>query len=265
MGRISKINNILKSVIITAAAANEISKNSEMKTQSRELLENNNGNIVYKADKNKRKKLLKIYINDYKKTMPEKHKWVFAFYIISIVWFLAVIISSVACLIFIKDGFDRIFISFMSIFTGLLTNVIPYSAYKANLVVAAYGELHYRDYETVILTDYGFDYYFYDKRNNLLNGVALFKYSIDYGNIEYVLYDERVKELLIVGVKSYQYIDNNEWKSMSFTGVEMQETYQFNIIEQLQKNNVLIKKMDYLVEREETKKRIEELLKQDNQ
>lgn len=260
----NKINRIIETGVAVDIAANEISQNSQMNKQEKEIFKKIGKGILYGVDKSKRKNLLKIYANDYKATMSQKHKWVFTFYIISIIVLLAVIISTIACLVLIKDNFDKYVISSIVFIFGLLLNILPYSAYRFSVIINAFGEFYYRKNEKILVNDNGFDYFFYDKRMNYLYGVGMFKYSINYKDINYVLYDDRVKELIIVGVKCSQYIGNDEWKSLDYTGVGIQEAYQFNILEELKKNNVVIKGMNYLVQREEEAKAMEEQLRLKN-
>ena len=256
----NKINRIIETGVAVDIATNEISQNSQMNKQEKKIFEKMGKGILYSVDNGKRKKLLKIYANDYKATMYKKHKWTFTFYIISIITFLIVIISTVACLTLIKDNFDRYLISSIDFIFGLSFNILPYSAYRFNVIMTAFGEFYYRKKEKILVNNDGFDYFFYDKRVNYLDGVGMFKYSINYKDINYVLYDDRVKELIIVGVKCSQYVRNDEWKSLDYTGVGMQETYQFNILEELKKHNIIIKKMNYLIQREEEAKAMEEQL-----
>ncbi|MDD6879674.1 MAG: hypothetical protein PUD59_05605 [bacterium] len=257
----NKISKVIETGVAVDMAANEISQNSQMNKQEKQIFNDINKEVVYEVDKSKRKKLFKIYSSDYKKTMPQKHKWVYTFYITSILLLLAVIITTIACVVLIEDSFDRTVISSLIFIFGLAFDILPYSAYKFSVNMTAFGEFYYRKKEKIVVNENGFDYLFYDKRVNYLDGVAMFKYSVNYKDIKQVLYDERVKELIIVGVKCYQYIGNNEWKSLDYYGVGIQEIFKFNILENLKKNNVLVKEMDYLVQREEEKKAMEEALK----
>ena len=178
----SKINRIIETGAAVDIAANEISQKIQMGKQEKQIFEKIDKGILYEVDKNKKKKLLKIYANDYKATMYQKHKWVFTFYIISILTFLTVIISTIACIVFIKDNFDRYVISSIIFIFGLLLNILPYSAYRFSVIMTAYGEFFYRKKERILVNDNGFDYFFYDKRVNYLDGVGMYRYTINYSN-----------------------------------------------------------------------------------
>lgn len=256
----TKVNKIIETGVAVDMVANEVSQNSRMNKQEKQIFNETKKENLYEIDKKKRKKLFNIYADDYKKTMSKEHKWVFFFYIVSILMIFIVLISTIACVVLLKDTFDKAVIGSIVLIFGLLFDILPYSAYKFSVNMTAFGDFYYRKKEKIVVNEQGFDYFFYDKRVNYLNGVAMFKYSIDYKNIDYVLYDERVGELIIVGVKCYQYLKDNTWKELNYTGVEMQDSYSVNIIELLKKNNVEIRKMNYLVQREETKKAIEKQL-----
>ena len=129
----TKINDILRNAVLLDITANQISTNNIIKNQEKQIFNQINNKNLYELNYKKKNELLKIYKKDYKKTMPQRHKWVFTFYIISIILPLLVILSSLLCFILIKDNLSKNTISILVLAFELLFDTIPYCAYKFSL------------------------------------------------------------------------------------------------------------------------------------
>lgn len=148
--------------------------------------------------------------------MPQRHKWVFTFYIISIILPLLVILSSLLCFILIKDNLSKNTISILVLAFELLFDTIPYCAYKFSLNSQAFGDFYYLKNEKILVNENGFNYYYYDNRYNYIKEVSMFKFQIKYKDIEYVKYDNSVQEFFIYGnINVYEFKDN-DWKLIKY-------------------------------------------------
>ena len=258
----TKINDAIRTIILADMAANKISQNQKFKMQNKQIFSQKDENKLYDARKIKKKKLFKVYASDYKKTMFKEHKWVATFYVISIILLLAIIISSIMCLLLINDTYDKYFSLGMIIFFGFCFRSLPYFTYRICLRSQAYGDFHTRVNEKILLTDDGFNYYYSDELYDHIENVSMFKFCINYKDLEYVEYDKRVGELFVYGnIKIYEY-KNNKWSLLKFekeednispTGVLIQNIYDIDLIDLIKNNNVVIKNYNYLDRRKEEK------------
>lgn len=251
----TKINDILRTGVLADITANAISEKKVIINQEKNVFNKINNKELFESDNNKKKDLLKIYASDYKKTMHEKHKWVYTFYIISIIILLVIVFSTLACLFLINDVFNKATIIGLICFLGIGLYYLPYFAYKVSLNSQAYGDFYYLKNEKILLNNSGFNYYYYDSRYNYVEEVAMFKFSIDFKKIIQVEYDKRVNELFIYGnIDIWEYKDN-KWKLIKFenekdnnspTGVLIQNIYNIDLLDLFRKNNVVIKEYNYL-------------------
>lgn len=249
----TKINDILRSAVLLNITANQISTNEIIKNQGKQIFNQINNKNLYELNHKKKNKLLKIYKNDYKKTMSQKHKWVFTFYVTSIIFFWVIILSSILCFIFIKDSFDKYTISILVLTFGLSFDIMPYCAYKFSLNSQAFKDFYYLKNEKILVNENGFNYYYYDSRYNYIKEVSMFKFQIKYKDIEYVEYDNRVQEFFIYGkINVYEYKDNN-WKLIKYknddktlTGVVIQDIYGIDLLDVFKNNNVKVSNYNYL-------------------
>lgn len=247
----SKVNNILRTGVLLDIASNTLDQHLIIKSQEKEVFKHKEKYQLYELNKKKKKDLFKIYKKDYKKTMPQKHKWIYTFYLISIILPIIIILSSLTIFIFVDD----IVASILALVFGLMFCYIPYFTYKMSLNSQAYESLYYTNNEKILLTKNGFNYYYYDIRYNYVEEVSMFKFEIDYRNIKYVEYDKRVDELFVYGnIGVYEYKDN-EWKLIEIVnrkdnsdpiGVLIQNAYDINLMDLLKNNNVTIKEYNYL-------------------
>lgn len=262
----TKINDILRSAVLLDITTNQISTNEIIKNQEKQIFNQINNKNLYELNYKKKNKLLKIYKKDYKKTMPQKHKWVFTFYVMSIILLLLVILSSLLCFIFIKDSFDKYTISILVLTFGLLFDIIPYFTYKISLNSQAFEDFYYLKNEKILVNENGFNYYYYDTRYNYIEEVSMFKFQIKYKDIKYVGYDNRVQEIFIYGnINVYEFKDN-DWKLIEYknddktpTGVVIQDIYGIDLLDVFKNNNVKVINYNYLDRRkkeEQVKKSI---------
>ena len=256
----TKINDILRSAVLLDITTNQISTNEIIKNQEKQIF-NQISNNLYELNYKKKNKLLKIYKKDYKKTMPQKHKWVFTFYVISIILLLLVILSSLLCFIFIKDSFDKYTISILVLTFGLSFGIIPYFTYKIFLNSQAFEDFYYLKNEKILVNENGFNYYYYDSRYNYIEEVSMFKFQIKYKDIKYVGYDNRVQEFFIYGnINVYEFKDN-DWKLIKYknddktpTGVVIQDIYGIDLLDVFKNNNVKVSNYNYLDRRQKEEK-----------
>lgn len=247
----SKVNDILRTGVLLDITSNTLDRHLIIKSQEKDVFKQKEKYQLYELNKKKKKDLFKIYKKDYKKTMTQKHKWVFTFYLTSIILPIIIILSSLVCFIFIDD----IVIGIILLIFGLMFCYLPYFTYKISLNSQAYDNFYYSNNEKILLTENGFNYYYYDIRYDYLEQVSMFKFEIDYKKIKYVEYDKRVDELFVYGnIGIYKYKDN-EWKLIKFenkkdnstpTGVLIQNVYDVNLIDLFKKNNVTIEEYNYL-------------------
>lgn len=257
-----KINDAIRTIILADMTATKISQDKKFKIQSEREFSKEDQSKLYDARKGKKKKLFKVYASDYKKTMFKEHKWVSTFYVISIILIIAIIISSIVCLLLINDTFDKYFAIGMILFFGLCLFSLPYITYRLCLRSQAYGDFHTLVNEKILLTEKGFNYYYSDELFDYVEQISMFKFCINYQNLEYVKYDKRVDELFFYGnIDIYQY-KNNAWELVKFanpedntspTGVLIQNIYDVNLIDLVKQNNVSIKDYDYLERRKQEK------------
>lgn len=262
----TKINDILRNAVLLDITANQISTNNIIKNQEKQIFNQINNKNLYELNYKKKNELLKIYKKDYKKTMPQRHKWVFTFYIISIILPLLVILSSLLCFILIKDNLSKNTISILVLAFGLLFDTIPYCAYKFSLNSQAFGDFYYLKNEKILVNENGFNYYYYDNRYNYIKEVSMFKFQIKYKDIEYVKYDNSVQEFFIYGNINVYEFKNNDWKLIKYksddntqTGVLIQDIYGINLLDNFKNNNVKVSNYNYLDRRkkeEQLKKRV---------
>lgn len=259
----TKINDAIRTIILADITANKIAQDKKFKIQTEKEFSKENQSKLYDARKSKKKKLFKVYASDYKKTMFKEHKWVATFYVISIIIFLAIIISSIMCLLLINDTFDKYVAVGMILFFGLCLFSLPYSTYRLCLrSQQAYGDFHTLVNEKILLTDDGFNYYYSDKLYDYVEQISMLKFCITYKDLEYVEYDKRVDELFVYGnIKIYEY-KNNKWTLLKFekeedntspTGVLIQNIYDIDLIHLIKNNNVVIKNYNYLDRRNKEK------------
>ena len=251
----SKINNAIRTIILTDMTANKISQDKKLKILNEKNFSKEDQDKLYDARKSKKKKLFRVYANDYKKAMFKEHKWVSTFYILSIVILISIIISSIVCLLLINDTFDKYFAISMILFFGLALWCLPYITYRLGLRTQAYGDFHTLVNEKILITNDGFNYYYSDELFENVEKVSMFKFCINYKDIEYVEYDKKVDELFVFGnIKIYQY-KNNKWTLLKFekekdnsspTGVLIQNIYDIDLLDLFRKNNVVIKEYNYL-------------------
>lgn len=247
----SKVNDILRTGVLLDITSNTLDRHLIIKSQEKDVFKQKEKYQLYELNKKKKKDLFKIYKKDYKKTMPQKHKWIYTFYLTSIILPIIIILSSLACFIFIDD----IVIGIILLIFGLMLCYIPYFTYKISLNSQAYDSFYYSNNEKILLTENGFNYYYYDIRYDYVEQVSMFKFEIDYKKIKYVEYDKRVDELFVYGnIDIYEYKDN-EWKLLEIankkdnsepTGVLIQNVYDVNLIDLFKKNNVTIEEYNYL-------------------
>lgn len=258
----TKINNAIRTIILVDITNNNALQNKEINIQDKNVFSQEDKNKLYESKKNKKKKLFRIYASDYKRTMFKEHKWVSAFYIISIIIFFVILISSTLCLLLIDDKIDKYVYTSMILFFGGGLYTLPYFAYKFCLISQTYGDFNKLLNEKILLTDIGFNYYYSDKLYNQVEDISIFKFEINYKNIDYVEYDKRVDELFVYGnIGIYEYKDN-EWKLIKFadekdnsipTGVLIQNVYDINLIDLFKNNNVTVKEYNYLDRRKKEK------------
>ena len=254
----SKVNDILRTGVLLDIASNTLDHHLTIKSQKKEVFKQKEKYQLYEINKKMKKDLFKIYKKDYKKTMSQKHKWVFIFYLTSIILPIIIFLSSLAIFIF----FDDIVFACIGLVLGLMFCYIPYFTYKISLNSQAYDSFYYSNNEKILLTENGFNYYYYDIRYDYTEEVAMFKFEIDYKKIKYVEYDKRVDELFVYGnIGIYEYKDN-EWQLIKFadekdnstpTGVLIQNVYDINLIDLIKNNNVTVKEYNYLDRREKEK------------
>lgn len=258
----TKINDAIRTIILADMTANKISQNKKFEAQDKQIFSQEDKSKLYDARKYKKKKTFKVYARDYKKTMFKEHKWVSTFYVISIILLLAIIISSIMCLLLINDTFDKFFAVGMILFFGFCFQSLPYITYKLCLRTQAYGDFHTLVNEKILLTDEGFNYYYSDKLYDYVEQISMLKFCIDYKDLEYVEYDKRVDELFVYGnIKIYEY-KNQKWNLLKFeekkdntspTGVLIQNIYDINLIDLIKNNNVVLKDYNYLDRRNKEK------------
>ena len=106
----TKINDILRNAVLLDITANQISTNNIIKNQEKQIFNQINNKNLYELNYKKKNELLKIYKKDYKKTMPQRHKWVFTFYIISIILPLLVILSSLLNISIVNLSFSSLYL-----------------------------------------------------------------------------------------------------------------------------------------------------------
>ena len=160
------------------------------------------------------------------------------------------------------DKIDKYVYTSMILFFGGGLYTLPYFAYKFCLISQTYGDFNKLLNEKILLTDIGFNYYYSDKLYNQVEDISIFKFEINYKNIDYVEYDKRVDELFVYGnIGIYEYKDN-EWKLIKFadekdnstpTGVLIQNVYDINLIDLFKNNNVTVKEYNYLDRRKKEK------------
>lgn len=258
----AKINDAIRTIILADMTANKISQDKKFKIQNEKVFSKEDQSKLYDARKNKKKKTFKVYASDYKKTMFKEHKWVSTFYVISIILLLAIIISSIMCLLLINDTFDKYVAVGMIIFLGFGFQCLPYITYRLCLRTQAYGDFHTLLYEKILLTDDGFNYYYSDKLYDYVEQISMLKFCINYKDLKYVEYDKRVDELYVYGnIKIYEY-KNQKWNLLKFekeednttpTGVLIQNIYDINLIDLFKNNNVVLKDYNYLDRRNKEK------------
>lgn len=258
----TKINDAIRTIILADITANKISQNKKIEAQDKQIFSQEDKNKLYDARKYKKKKTFKVYASDYKKTMFKEHKWVSTFYVISIIVLFAIIISSIMCLLLINDTFDKYFAVSMILFFGFCFQCLPYITYRFCLRTQAYGDFHTLVNEKILLTDKGFNYYYSDKLYDYVEQISMFKFCIDYKDLEYVEYDKRVDELFVYGnIKIYEYKDQ-KWNLLKFgkeedntssTGVLIQNIYDIDLINLIRNNNVVVKDYNYLDRRNKEK------------